>query len=173
MKRSILILTSVLIAAALNAQVIDTKQSKVTFEIGNMKVRTVEGSFTGMSGTIQFDPSKLKEASFVVCIDPSTVNTNILKRDNHLRSADFFDVEKYPEICFTSGSISKTKSGYLVAGTMNIHGVSKKVKIPFTFKDNTFNGTLKINRFDYKLGMDSPTAMISEEATVNITCVVK
>lgn len=161
------------VATILGNQKIDTKKSGVTFEIGNMKIKTVEGSFNGMKGDVNFNPDDLKNSSFEVTIDASSVDTGNEKRDTHLKNEDFFDVEKYPTIKFKSYAVVRSKKeGYHIAkGKLTIHGITKDVKIPFTYKDNIFEGTLKVKRFDYNVGKDMNTMMVSNEAIVKITCI--
>jgi polyisoprenoid-binding protein YceI len=171
-KNSIL---AILFFTSLNlvAQEINSKESVVKFSISNMKVRTVDGTFSNMTGKIDFDESKPEDASFDVCIDASTINTDNEKRDKHLKTSDFFDVEKYPKICFKSTSISKSKDGYLAKGKLTMHGVTKDVEINFSYKDKKFEGKLDINRFDYKIGVDTKSVTVGETASLTILCVVK
>lgn len=152
------------------AQQIDTKASKITFEITNMKVNTVEGTFTGMKGTVKFNSSDLSNSNFDVCIDAASVDTKNKKRDDHLRTEDFFDVEKHPTICFKSSEIIKTKEGYLTKGKLTMHGVTKTVDIPFTYANETLTGKLNLNRFDYKVGEDTNTFMVDDEVELTIIC---
>ena len=125
-----------------------------------------------MKGVFKFDPNAIEKAKFNICIEASTVHTGNEKRDAHLRDPDFFEVEKYPEICFTSSTVIKTEKGYLTKGKLTIHGVTKEVEIPFTFENNTFVGTISIERLDYKLGEDFGSLKVGKTATVIITCVV-
>ena len=155
------------------AQTIDTKKSTVTFEISNMKVNTVEGSFTGLKGTVNFDASKLSTSSFEVCIDASTVDTDNTKRDDHLRNEDFFHVEKYPTICFASTSIIKDGKGFKAKGDLTMLGITKEVVLPFTYENNQLTGALALNRFDYKLGEGTGSFMVGEEVKIQINCVLK
>lgn len=174
MKKIGLVLSFVLaLSGWINAQTINSQKSIVNFEIGNMKVKTVEGTFGGMKGDLVFDVSDLVNSHFKVCIDAATVNTDNEKRDDHLRNEDFFYVEKHPEICFTSISISKTGDAYITKGELEMHGVTKIVEIPFTFDDNKFTGRLSVNRFDYKIGEGTNTMMVSEEVSLEIICVVE
>ncbi|MCF8296260.1 MAG: YceI family protein [Saprospiraceae bacterium] len=152
------------------AQTINAEKSKVTFEIGNMEVRTVEGSFNGMTGTVVFKPKELDKSSFNVCIDASTINTDDKKRDVHLRSADFFHVEKYPEICFKSESVVIDGGVYKTRGKLTIHGVTKDVEIIFGYKDNVLLGNLTLNRLDYNIGKETNTFMVSDEVKLTIIC---
>ena len=154
------------------AQTIDAKKSTVTFEISNMKVNTVEGSFTGLKGTVNFDASKLSTSSFEVCIDASSVDTDNTKRDDHLRNEDFFHVEKYPTICFSSTSIKKDGKGFKATGDLTMLGVTKEVVLPFTFKNNKLIGSLTLNRFDYKLGEETNTFMVGETVEIEIKCML-
>lgn len=154
------------------AQSIDSENSKVTFTVSNMKINTVEGTFRGMNGVLNFDAEDLANASFAVCIAAETVNTGGKKRDAHLRKDDFFYVEKYPEICFTSESITTTENGYLAQGTLTMRGVSEAVEIPFTYADNTFKGSFSIDRTAYKVG-GKGGFMIGKTVNLEIVCVVK
>ena len=162
-----------------NAQSIIKEKSKVEFEIGNLGIGSVDGIFQGMDGSIQFDKSNLKSSSFHVCIDASTINTENKKRDEHLRNEDFFHVDKYPTICFTSTSIHKHGEDYITKGKLTILKISKDIEIPFSIHEEdkyiTFAGTIKVNRFDYKLGTEaySGTFMVGDVAELKITCAAK
>lgn len=154
------------------AQTINTDKSEVKFKITGGGIFTVKGGFTGMKGDFNFNESDVFNSNFDICIDSKTLNTKNEKRDTHLHSADFFDVEQYPTICYTSSYVSKTTDGYKTSGDLTIHGVTKSVEIPFTFKNNTFEGEIEINRFDYKIGEDYGTMRVGETATVTIICKV-
>jgi len=175
MKSYMIGIMAILFVAVLGKQKIKTMDSGVTFEVTNMKLNTVEGSFEGMKGDVNFNPKDLKNSSFEVTIDASTVNTNNSKRDKHLKNEDFFEVEKYPTIKFKSDAIVRSKKeGYFIAkGKLVIHGISKDIKIPFTYENGVFEGTLKVNRFDYGIGSEYSTFTISEEVSVNIKCVTE
>lgn len=171
MKKTILSMAfSLLTMVSIYAQKINSTSSKVEFEIGNMAFRVVEGSFGEMTGKIEFNASNLSTSTFNVCINPATVNTDNEKRDTHLKNEDFFDVAKYPTICFESSRIEKTESGYVAYGKLTLHGATKDVEIPFTYADNVFKGTLNLNRLDYKLGEDTSTFMVADEVEITITC---
>ncbi len=155
-----------------NAQTIDSDRSVVNFSIQNMKVRTVEGTFTGMKGEISFDKTDLTNSNFKVTVDAATVNTENEKRDDHLRNEDFFHVEEYPVISFESSSIKNTSEGFITAGILSMHGVSKEVAFPFTFSENQFRGTVEVNRFDYKIGEGTSTFSVDEIASLEIIAVL-
>jgi len=154
------------------AQSINSGKSEVTFEIGNLGFNTVEGSFKKMTGEVKFNPSDLSNAIFDVCIDASTIDTDSRKRDEHLKNEDFFDVEKYPKICFQSESITKTAGKYLTKGKLTMHGVTKQIEILFTYLDKEFEGAFTVNRYDYNIGSQTSKFMVSEEAEIRIVCVI-
>ena len=156
----------------LHAQTIDSDKSRIDFEVDNFKWNTVDGTFTGMTGELIFDPSDLISSSFNVCIDAATVDTDSKKRDEHLRTDDFFHVEKYPTICFTSESIEKSGSSFITTGSLTMHGVTRTVKIPFSFDGTTFSGSLEVERYDYGVGADTGTFMVGNEISIDIKCVV-
>jgi len=151
-----------------NAQTIDTEKSIVNFKIGNMKIRTVKGTFQGMKGTLAFDPGNLAAANFNICIDVASVDTGNKKRDQHLLKEDFFFEATYPQICFESTAVEKTAEAYLTKGNLTIHGISKEVDLPFTFDGKTFRGNLEVSRYDFGVGIDTGTFMVAEEVAIEI-----
>jgi Uncharacterized conserved protein len=153
-------------------QTINTESSKVDFSVSNFKINTVKGSFTGMEGEVIFSPDDLSAAKLAVCIDAASVNTGNKKRDDHLKTEDFFGVETYPEICFESTSIIKTDKGYLALGNLMMHGVSKNIEIPFVYDDNKFVGDFKVKRLDYKVGKGTGGFSVGKEITIQIVCVL-
>jgi len=152
---------------------VKTQESQVTFEIGNMIFKTVEGSFSGMKGTVVFSPEQLSEASIDVCIDAKTVNTDNETRDDHLRNEDFFEVDTYPTICFKSTSIVKAANGYVAKGKLTMHGVTKTVSVPLTYSQGKLVGELVLLRKDYGVGAKMSNAMVSNEVTITIVCLFK
>ncbi len=152
-----------------NAQKIDSDNSNVAYAVRNMKVRTVEGTFTGMTGTIRFDENNLSDFGINVCLDANSVNTDNEKRDEHLKKEDFFDVDQFPEICFVSNSILKKEDAYIVEGALTLHGVTKTINIPLVFKNNTVSGTFTVERKDYELG-PSGGFMIGKDIQITINC---
>ena len=137
------------------AQNIIANESSINFTIKNAGIN-VKGSLPPPKGTVVFDANNLPASHFDVDIDVTGINTNIPKRDNHLRSEDFFDVQKYPSMHFVSSSIVRTSKGYIAYGKLKIKDVEKKVGLPFTYtrKGNSglLDGTLVINRLDYGVG---------------------
>ena len=153
-----------------------TEGSKIKFVIKNLGINT-GGEFSGLEGTIQFNPEDPATASFDVSVDAKTVNTNIESRDNHLRKEEYLHVEKFPTINFKSSKITKTNStGFLyMFGSITIKGVSKEIKFPFkvTPKDDGyfFEGNFKLNRRDFGVGGNSLS--LSDELTVTLSVFAK
>ncbi len=157
----------------LDAQTIAAEKSKVNFSIKNIAINTVNGNFTGMKGNVSFNESDLSVCTFDVCIDAASVDTDNQKRDNHLRKADFFEVEQYPSICFVSESISKTEKGYNAKGNLTMHGTTKSIEIPFTFDGSTFVGNFEVLRKDFGVGSSYGNFMVGNKVKVEIVCVVR
>jgi len=114
---------------------IDPNHSSVNFAVAHAGgISTVVGRFTQFEGKIVFDDKDATKSSVNVTIKTASINTDVAARDNDLKSARFFDVEKFPEITFQSKSIEKKGDGYVAHGTLTIHGVSKDVDLPFEIK---------------------------------------
>ena len=114
------------------------------------------GIFRGLKGDIVFDEKNLTDSKFDVTVDVATINTGNGMKNNHAKSDQWFDVEKYPVIKFTSTEITQGSSGYLAKGVLEIHGIKKEFTIPFIFQNNDtggiFNASFDINRLDFNLG---------------------
>ena len=167
---------SLLLAIAtltLSAQTIDRDRSYAQFKISNMALNSVKGTFTGMTGSIDFDPANPTVGSFDVCVRAETVDSGNKKRDDHLRKSDFFNVAEYPTICFRSTSITRKGSGYLAKGQLTMHGTTRSVELPFTYRNGTYEGELEIKRLDYGLGEGTGTFMVGNTVKLDIVCVVR
>jgi polyisoprenoid-binding protein YceI len=106
----------------------DTTHSSVNFHVRHLMVSKVHGRFASWSGNLVFDPEDPTRSSVEVVIDAGSVDTKEPKRDEHLRSPDFFDVEKYPQLTFKSTKVDKTSDDTLdVHGDLTIHGVTRPV----------------------------------------------
>ena len=110
---------------------VDASHTNVGFSVKHMMVSKVRGSFSGFEGSIEGNPEDLAGAKIEFKIDVATIHTNNEDRDNHLRSADFFNTEVYPNITFVSTEIvKKDDDEYDIIGDMTIKGITKQV----TFK---------------------------------------
>jgi len=185
----VLFAASVAAAAALSAEtyVIDKNHSDASFQIRHFASK-VRGRFADFGGTIQADPAKPEAASVEFTIKTASIDTNQPDRDKHLRSADFFDAEKFPEITFKSSKMTPTgKDKYDVTGTLTMHGVSKEVTLPVTFlgrmKDPrgneiaSFELETKLNRKDFGMtwnrALDAGGFMLSDDVDVQISLETK
>ena len=116
------------VPAAGQTWTIDSNHSAASFAVRHMSVSIIRGEFQKMTGTAEFDGEDITKALVIVEIDAASVNTRVLKRDEHLRSADFFDVGKFPKIMFTSKRIEPTGPGrFRMTGDLTMHGVTKEV----------------------------------------------
>jgi polyisoprenoid-binding protein YceI len=92
----------------------------------------VRGKFTDFSVAIVYDDKDITKSSVTAVIKTPSIDTGIERRDAHLRTADFFDAEKYPEITFKSSRVEKKGKGFIAHGTFTMHGVSQEISLPFT-----------------------------------------
>ncbi len=151
--------------------VLDSENSKVNFVIKNLGL-AVNGSFSGLKGNITFDPKNLKSFEITASVNSNSVNTDNKARDKHLRKADYFDVEKYPEITFKSTKIEVAKriNRYDVEGTITIKGISKPIKLEMLLTENGTKLELKcnfeINRRNFKIGDSS--MILSDTAKMSL-----
>src|SRR5262245_64219943 len=107
---------------------VDTVHSGLDFTVRHMVVSKVRGRFTKWNGTLHLDPERPAESSVSVRIDAASVDTGITDRDNHLRSADFFDVARFPEVTFESSRVEQRgPNSYRVTGNLTLHGVTREV----------------------------------------------
>ena len=148
--------------------------SAVRFSVNNFGF-AVGGTFTGLRGSIVFDPQHAADGSFDVSLDASTVNTDNSLRDSHLKNDGYFDVVNYPRIQLVSSVLAAgDKAGvYLFTGHLTIKGKTKAVSFPFTVVPVeggvTFKGAFNINRKDFGIG---GTSTISNEVKVELNVAV-
>jgi polyisoprenoid-binding protein YceI len=134
---------------------IDGAHTSVGFSIQHMVISKVKGRFNEFSGTIQVDPkaeSKVTGASVVIKV--SSIDTANTKRDEHLRSADFFDVAKYPDMTFALTKVEKDKEGLVAHGKLTMHGVTKEISLPFKL-----NGPITDPWGNSRLGIEARTTL--------------
>lgn len=168
--------------AAANTYTFDKAHTEVSFQVRHY-VSKVRGRFNDFEGAIQIDQAKPENSSVAFTIKAASIDTADAKRDGHLRSADFFDVEKFPEITFQSSRVTPAgKDKYNVEGTLTMRGVSKQIQLPVTFlgfmKDAGGNDragfelTTTLNRKDYGINwnrvLDAGGFMLSDETTITI-----
>jgi polyisoprenoid-binding protein YceI len=182
------ILSLVLAAAAAPALVaqpytIDGSHSKAHFTVRHMMVSNVRGEFSKMTGKIEYDEKKPEAIQIEATIDVNSINTGEPKRDAHLKSPDFFDAAKYPEITFRSKSARKTANGLAVTGDLKIHGVTRQVVLqvegptpeirdPWGNLRRGATATTKINRKDFGLtwnaALETGGVVVGDEVSITI-----
>jgi polyisoprenoid-binding protein YceI len=118
---------------ATNLWDIDVGHSAIHFWVRHMVISKVHGRFAKWAGTIQLDQQDLTRSSVDVRIDTASIDTQVADRDAHLRSPDFLDVAKYPEMTFRSKRIEKADGGYRVVGDLDLHGVVREVVLEAEF----------------------------------------
>jgi polyisoprenoid-binding protein YceI len=152
---------------AVNVWNIDPSHSAIAFSVRHMVVSKTRGRFTKWSGQLRFDAQNPASSSVEVTIDPRSLDTADAQRDAHLRSADFFDVEKHPSASFRSTRVEVTaEDRYSVTGDLTIHGVSKPVVLEVTYEGSGkdpwggeragFLATTSIVRKDFGLEWNKP-----------------
>lgn len=155
---------------------IDPAHSNIGFKIKHL-FSMVSGRFDAVEGTIVVDTEKPENSSVKVTIPAKSINTGVAKRDDHLRSPDFFDVEKYPTLTYVSKSVKRTGDNTAdVEGDLTMHGVTKPVPLKVTFfgkgpgmQGETRTGWQavgKLNRSDFGLNwgkLIEGTALVGEE----------
>lgn len=165
--------SSALFAGSYN---VDTVHSSAEFKIKHLQVSNVKGNFTKFVGDVEFDEAGKKITKLDAVIDVSSVNTHNTKRDDHLKSADFFDTAKFKDMKFVMTEFIPDGNEGTVVGNLTIKGVTKPVKLEYEFggisKDKggksiigfTLEG--KINRTDFNVGESS--LALSDEVKLNI-----
>jgi polyisoprenoid-binding protein YceI len=130
------VLSSSMLVAAPERYKIDTTHSSVSFKIRHLGVSWVQGVFKDYEGEVLFDPEKPEASSVTVTVKAASVDTGNEKRDNHLRNADYFHVEKFPTLSFKSTKVEKTgENRYKVTGDFTLLGVTKPLVVDFIATD--------------------------------------
>ncbi len=159
---------------------IDRSHSEVAFEVRHL-LSKVRGRFTDFAGTIVFDPERPQDSRVDVVIQAGSISTSEPDRDKHLRSADFFDVERFPTLTFKSTSVTpRGDDRYDIAGDLTIHGVTRPVTLSASFLGSArdpwgnekfgFEAALTINRKDYGLNwnaaLETGGFLVSDEVKI-------
>ncbi len=163
---------------------IDADHSNVGFSVSHLMVSHVKGNFNKYTGVVDLNDKDITKSNVNVSIDAASINTNVQKRDEHLRSADFFDVAKYPTLTFVSKKWARAVKGALkVTGDLTIHGVTREVMLnvaPFSkeskdpwgnFRRGT-SATTTINRKDYGLvwnqALETGGVAVGEDVNISL-----
>jgi polyisoprenoid-binding protein YceI len=176
--------TSPSAAAAPITYAIDPAHSTVDFRVRHMMIANVRGEFSGVSGTVIFDPANPANSKIEASIDASTIATREAQRDQHLKSADFLDVEHFPKLTFVSKRTAPAGDGaWKVTGDLTIHGVTKEVTLdvegptpegrdPWGNVKAGASATTKINRKDFGLvwnaALETGGVLVGEEVSIQM-----
>jgi polyisoprenoid-binding protein YceI len=162
---------------------IDHAHSDVTFSVRHMVFAKVRGHFTKWTAELAFDPANPAASSVNVSIDASSIDTREAQRDGHLKSPDFLDVEKYPNITYKSTKVEKAgDKKYVVTGDLSIHGVTKPVKLeveelgggkdPWGNTRAAFSAKTRVDRGDYGLkwnqALETGGVLVGEHIDIEI-----
>jgi len=171
-------------AAQAHDWAVDKSHSEADFSVKHMGISTVHGSFRGISGVLRFEAGNPSVWSVDATIDVNSVDTGVASRDNHLKSADFFDVAKYPTMTFKSTSVKPEGSGYSIMGDLTLHGVTKPVTLALEPVGDErvgmdaksvhrgFTATTTINRKDFGLTwngtLKSGDAVVGDQVKIEL-----
>lgn len=195
-RRGTVLLASMIVAAAGMAPAvsaatweIDPVHSTAQFRVKHMMISNVTGDFGKVTGVITYDPADLGKSTVEATIDATTIDTRNPDRDNHLKSSDFFDAEKFPTITFKSKKFEKAGEGKLkVTGDLTMHGVTKEVVLDVDgplpeIKDPRGNAksgataTTKLNRQEFGVSwsktMDGGGLVVGDDVYVTIELEIK
>jgi len=160
---------------------VDNAHSRLGFKVTRMNISEFQGNFKTYKATITPGKSGFEGATMDVTIDVNSINTDNDARDNHLRSADFFNTEKYPTITFTSAPFKKTgEKTYMAEGDMTFNGVTKKITLDIKVNGTTVNEkskkeiagltiTSNFKRSDFNFGSGMPESALSDIITLYAT----
>lgn len=162
---------------------IDPAHSEAAFSVRHMGISNVHGRFSNLAGTVTLDEKDISKSSVNASIDVTTVDTGVAQRDGHLKSPDFFDVAKYPQMTFVSKKVVNKGGKLSLLGDMTLHGVSRQVELtvdgvgkavadPQGHVHRGFSAEGVINRQDFgmKFGGKTPggDAMVGDEIKINL-----
>ncbi len=162
---------------------IDAAHSSVQFSVRHMMVSNVRGEFARLSGVVLYDPADLSASSIEATVDAASINTRNAKRDDHLRSPDFFDAAKFPTLSFVSKRVYTDGKEVRIKGDLTMHGVTREVDLQLDgpieqIKDAQGNARIgasakaRISRKDFGLTwnklLESGGAVVGDEVTVTL-----
>jgi polyisoprenoid-binding protein YceI len=163
---------------------IDPVHSVAEFKVKHMMISNVKGQFTRVKGVLTLNEADLSQSQVQASIDAASINTRDEQRDGHLKSADFFDVEKFPALAFKSTRVSPAGDGELaVTGDLTIHGVTRSVvfnvegptgagKDPWGNLRRGLSATTKINRKDFGLtwnaALETGGILVGDDITITL-----
>ncbi|MDN3724113.1 YceI family protein [Aequorivita sp. SDUM287046] len=180
MKNIIILVVAIFLSLGSFAQAqwtVDPYHSSLNFNISHSGISIVNGKFLDYSGTLTTKGEALTDANFNFIVQVQSINTNVNDRDNHLRSSDFFDAEKYPNMTFKSTKILATgkPNEYLLYGKLTIKDVTKDVIFDVHYggiaksdqgEKLGMKATTTINRFDYNINFDPTGSAVGKDVNI-------
>ncbi len=169
----LLLLTSITVAAQTRPYIVDHAHSQINF-VAEARFISAHGSFDKWDAEVQMDPAKIEDSSFKITIEAASLNTRIQKRDDHLRSKDFFDVATYPQITLVSKKITKVGDRqYKVVADLTLRGVTKQIEVQINqvFYENNrgrFRTNFEINRKEFGITFNSAMNSIEDIVKVQV-----
>ncbi|WP_142827305.1 YceI family protein [Planococcus soli] len=161
---------------------VDTAHSEIGFSVKHMMISKVKGSFTSYEAVVEANEENLQGALIDFKIDVASINTNNTDRDNHLRSADFFDAEQFPYITFKANDIVKNDGEYELTGDLTMKGITRPATFeveyggkgtnPWGVEVVAFNVEGKVNRKDFGLtwnqALETGGVMVGEDIKITL-----
>lgn len=184
MRSALAIFAFLFVTAAAQAETtdwaIDPAHSQPSFSVPHMMVSEVEGRFKEVKGTVKLDEKDLTKSTAEITIPVASLETDNADRDKHLKSPDFFDVAKFPNITFKSKKIVKAGTGYKISGDLTVHGVTKPVTLDGVISEAVKNpmgkmvralkATGKVSRKEFGLtwnkNLDKGGVLVGDEVTM-------
>ena len=156
----------------------DPPHSQLGFTVTHLGIADVSGTFNDFEVTVKSSKPEFSDAAFTLTAKAASIDTRVEMRNNHLKSADFFEVEKFPTLTFKSTGIKNIgKNSYKLTGDLTLHGLTKSVTLDLLYRGTTENPMSKkqtagfeltgtIKRTDFNLGAKFPAPMISDEVRI-------
>jgi len=156
----------------------DPMHSKLTFSVTHMGISDVDGLFNKFRASATAAKADFSDAVFELSVEVPSINTQVEMRDNHLKSADFFDVANFPAMTFKSTTITKVANNkYKLAGNLTMHGITKKVTMDLWYRGTNVDEKTKkstsgfqltgvIKRSDFNIGPKFPALVLSDEVKI-------
>lgn len=182
MKKTVLLFAAILLTAStVFAQTTwksDKMHSKLTFTITHLSISDVDGLFKDFDATIVSSKPDFSDAKITLVAQTASINTEVDKRDAHLKSADFFEVDKFPTMNFTSTGIAKVAPNkYTLKGNLTLHGVTKPVVMNLVYRGNFTNPqtnttsagfqlTGELKRSEFNFGQKFTAPVLSDEVQI-------
>lgn len=181
MKKMISLFVVALVSTSVFAQTqwdSDDAHSQLNFTVTHLGIADVSGVFRDFDATIVAEKEDFSDAVFELTVDVASIDTKVGMRDDHLRSADFFDVEKFPKMTYKSTAINKAGTDrYQLSGDLTLYGITKPVTMELWYRGTIVNEqsqavtsgfqvTGNLKRSDFNIGPEFPFGMISDEVTI-------